>query len=88
MSSGFEKFRVRQKTGICNPALEARVRTPLPEDGMTAGDGLAILDHEVEALDAGLLLDFPLLCLGGGHLLLDQEGGRVSLLGTVVDPER
>ncbi len=54
---------------------------------MPTSDGLAILDHEVKALDAGLLLDFPLLCLGGGHLLLDQEGGRVSLLGAVVDPE-
>ena len=58
----------------------------LPENAMSAGGGLAVLDHQVEALDPGLLLSLPLLGLGGRHLLLDQEGRRVAFLSAVVDP--
>jgi hypothetical protein len=54
---------------------------------MPAGCGFAILDHEVKALDPGFLFFLFLFCLGGCYFLFDEEGGRVSFLYTVVDPE-
>jgi len=64
------------------------LKITLPEDAMPANSCLAVFDHHIKALDPGLLLGLLLLGLGGGHLLLDKEGRRVSLLGAVVDPDR
>lgn len=53
---------------------------------MSAACSLTVFHHQAKALEAGLLLDLLLVRLGGRHLLLDQEGRRVSFLGAVVDP--
>ena len=67
-------------------ALRGRVAKVLAEDGVAAEGALAVLDHNLEALDGRLGPVLLTLRLGGAQLLLEEERHGLPLLPRVVHP--
>ena len=63
-----------------------RVAKESTEHGVATGRRFAVLDHQLEALQAGLTLLLLNLRLGFVDFAADEEGGGVSLPRRVIDP--